>query len=164
MRIAALDDTMSGGWHAAAVSTPQEKGSLRMTTTNRLPAGVLRLLQEPNIAHVATVMPDGSPQVTPVWIDTDGTHILFNTAEGRQKTRNLRRSGRVAISITDRNTPTIYATIRGRVIEMTHEGAEGHISALAKKYTGREGFPVPAGQQRVIIKILPEKIAGQGID
>ena len=128
-----------------------------------LSPGVQKLFTEPNFGHIATVMPDGSPQVTPVWVDTDGTHIIFNTAEGRQKTRNLHRGGRVAISITDRNNPYTFATVRGRVVEMTHEGADEHIDKMAKKYLGQDRYPYRRPEeQRVIVKILPEHVSGQG--
>ncbi len=130
-----------------------------MATTAQLAPGVQKLFTEPNFGHVATIMPDGSPQVTPVWVDTDGTHIIFNTAEGRQKTRNLRRGGRIAISITDRDNPYTYATVRGRVVEMTHEGADEHIDKMAKKYLGQETYPFRAeGEQRVIFRVEPERV------
>jgi PPOX class probable F420-dependent enzyme len=136
--------------------------SVALAAAATLPPGVLKLFSEPNLGHVATVMPDGSPQVTPVWVHTDGTHIFFNTAEGRQKTRNLRRNAKVAISITDRGGGYAWATVRGRVVELIHDGAEAHIGELAKKYTGRESFQVPPGQQRVIVKVLPERVSGEG--
>jgi PPOX class probable F420-dependent enzyme len=127
-----------------------------------LPPPIARLFAEPNIGHIATVMPDGSPQVTPVWVDTDGHHVIVNTAEGRQKTRNLRRGSKVAISVADRAVPTRWAAVRGRVAELTHDGAEEHINRLALKYTGRAFGRLPAGQQRVIVKILPEHVSGPG--
>lgn len=131
--------------------------------TVQLTSGVQKLLTEPNFGHVATVMPDGSPQVTPVWLDTDGTHVLVNTADGRQKTRNLQRNARVAISVTDRDNPYTYATVRGRVVDMTHEGADEHIDKLAKKYLGQDRYPYRRpDEQRVIVKILPEHVSGQG--
>lgn len=136
-----------------------------MPLTAQLTPSVSKLFTEPNIGHVATIMPDGSPQVTPVWVDTDGTHILFNTAEGRQKTRNLERDTKVAVSITDRTNPYVMATVRGRVVEMTREGADQHIDKMAKKYLGQDRYPYRRPQeQRVIVKILPEKVAGQGTE
>ena len=131
----------------------------------QLSAGVQRLLTEPNFGHVATVMPDGSPQVMPVWVDTDGTHVLFNTAEGRQKARNLQRNSRLALSVTDRNNPYTWVTVRGRVAEMTHDGADDHIDKLAKKYLGQDHYPYrQPGEQRVIVKVLPEHVSSQGTD
>ncbi len=114
-------------------------------------------------AHLATLMPDGSPQVTPVWVDFDGTHIIVNTARGRQKDRNLRRDGRVAIEIQDPDNPYRYVEIRGRVAEITEQGADESIDRLAFKYTGSPKYQFRrAGEQRVIYKIEPEKVSGIG--
>lgn len=130
----------------------------------QLPPGVKKLFAEPNIGHVATIMPDGSPQVTPVWVDTDGTHVIFNTAAGRQKTRNLERDAKVAVSIVDRNNPYASAFIRGRVVEVTPEGGDAHIDKMAKKYTGQDRYGNHRpGEQRVIVKILPEHVSGMGL-
>jgi PPOX class probable F420-dependent enzyme len=106
-------------------------------------------------------MPDGSPQVTPVWIDYDGTYILVNTAQGRAKDRNMRRDGRVALSILDPNDAYRRVSIRGRVVEVTTEGAHDHIDYLAQKYWGRP-YTHPTGQVRVIFKIEAEHVAGTG--
>jgi PPOX class probable F420-dependent enzyme len=105
-----------------------------------LPPAVKQLFEGKNFAHVATVMPDGSPQVTLVWIDVEGDRIIVNTAEGRAKPRNVRRDPRVAISIADQQNPYRAAFIRGRVVEITREGAEDHIDKMAKKYTGAERY------------------------
>ncbi len=130
-----------------------------------LSAGQQRLLQEAQIANIATVMPDGTPQITPVWVDTDGTHIIFNTAEGRQKTRNLRRDAKVAVSVVDSANAYRWLSVRGRVVEMTHEGADAHIDKMAKKYLNQDTYPWrSATEQRVIVRILPERITGQGTD
>ena len=91
------------------------------------------LVEAPNFAHFVTLMKDGSPQVTPVWIDCDETHILVNTAEGRQKPLNLARDNRVALSILDQENPYIYIQIRGKVVEVTREGAWEHINKMARK-------------------------------
>jgi len=124
---------------------------------------VKKLFQEANIGHLATVMPDGSPQVTPMWVDFDGEHILVNTAEGRQKPRNIRRDPRVAISITREGSPYAYAQVRGRVVEVTREGAEEHIDRLAKKYLGRDRYPWrQPGELRIILKIAPEHVSSMG--
>jgi PPOX class probable F420-dependent enzyme len=116
-----------------------------------------------NYAHVATLMPDGSPQSTPVWIDIDGDTIVFNTAEGRQKARNLDRDGRVAISVADAGNPYRYIQVRGSVIEKTTEGADAHIDRLAKKYLGAESYPGrnPA-EKRVIYRVQPERVNTMG--
>lgn len=130
----------------------------------QLPRGVRRLFEEPNFAHLATLMPDGSPQSTPVWVDTDGTYIIVNTAEGRQKPRNLRRDPRVAISIVDRHDPYVRAQIRGRVVEMTREGAEEHIDRLSRKYTGHDYTDHHPDRPRLILKIVPERITSNAPD
>ena len=125
-----------------------------------LSAGVKKLFQEPNFGHLATVMPDGSPQVTPMWVDFDGKHILVNTAEGRQKPRNIRRDPRVAIDVISQSNAYAFASVRGRVVEITTEGAEEHIDRLAKKYIGQDTYPWrQPGEQRIILKIEPERVA-----
>ena len=124
-----------------------------------LPDDARELLEAPNIAHLTTLMPDGSPQVTPVWVDHDGRYVLVNTAEGRQKPRNVRRDPRVALSLTDRENPYVWAMIRGRAVELTHEGADDHIDRLAKKYLGEDRYPFrQPGEQRVIVKIEPLRV------
>jgi PPOX class probable F420-dependent enzyme len=131
----------------------------------KISEGIRKLLKEPNFANLATLMPDGSPQVTPVWVDFDGTHILVNTAEGRQKPRNMRRDPRVAVSVFNQQDPYTYATVRGRVVEVTHEGADQHIDRMAKKYLGRDVYPFRApGERRVIFKIAPEHVASVATD
>lgn len=112
-------------------------------------------------AHLATLMPDGQPQVSPVWIDFDGRHVVFNTARDRQKDRNLRRDPRVSLSILDPENPYRYLEIRGRVAEVTEEGADAHIDRLAKKYLNLDTYPYrQPGEVRVIFKINPEHVAG----
>lgn len=116
-----------------------------------------------NFAHVATLMPDGSPQVTPVWVDFDGGLVVFNTAEGRQKPRNLDRDGRVAISVIDHENPYRYIQIRGVVAEKTTSGADEHIDRMAKKYMGLDRYPYrnPA-EQRVIYVVRPLRVQTMG--
>ncbi len=124
-----------------------------------LSEGVKKLFREPNYGHMATLMPDGSPQVSPVWVDVDGDRILVNSAEGRSKPRNVRRDARVAISIYNQENPYSSAFIRGRVVEITHEGADEHIDKLAKKYLGQDKYPYhQPGDQRVILVIEPEHV------
>ncbi len=124
-----------------------------------LSEGVKKLFREPNYGHLATLMPDGSPQVSPVWVDVDGDRILVNSAEGRVKPRNVRRDARVAISIYNQESPYSSAFIRGRVVEITHEGADEHIDKLAKKYLGQDKYPYhQPGDQRVILVIEPEHV------
>ena len=130
-----------------------------------LPEGVKEILQEPNFAHLATLMPDGSPQVTPVWVDLDGDRILVNTSEGRAKPRNVRRDPRVAISIFKQDNPYSAAFIRGRVVEVTHAGAEELIDKLAKKYIGEDRFPWrEPGERRVTLVIEPEHVGSMMVD
>ena len=130
-----------------------------------LSQGIKKLFQEPNYAHVATLMADGSPQVTPVWVDIEGDRILVNTSEGRAKPRNVRRDPRVAISIVKQDNPYSSAYIRGRVAEMRHEGAKEHIDELAKKYLGQDTYPyLQPGEQRVIMVIEPEHVGSMMVD
>jgi PPOX class probable F420-dependent enzyme len=120
---------------------------------------VIRLLTGKNFAFVATLMKDGSPQITPTWIDYDGKTILINTAEGRTKQKNLSRDQRVAISIVDQNNPYNMVTIRGKVIEQTSKGADEHIDKLAKRYLGVDKYPFRSPtEKRIILKVTPEKI------
>lgn len=123
----------------------------------------LELLRGKNFGAVATLMKDGSPQNTVIWVDTDGKHVAFNTAEGRVKTNNLRRDGRVAICVFNAENPYQQVYIRGRVVEMTREGADEHIDALAKKYMGVERYPYHSPDEpRVIVKVAPERVGHMG--
>lgn len=120
------------------------------------------LLREPVLAHIATIDADGRPNISPVWVDVDGDDVLFNTAEGRVKTKNLRSNPNVAVSVVDPQDPQRVVALRGKVAEMTHDGADEHIDFLAKKYLGHERFQDRReGQQRVKIRIRPERIAMQ---
>ena len=122
-----------------------------------VPDSHLDLFKKKAFAHMATLMPDGKPQVTPVWVDYDGQNVVINTAEGRQKDRNLQRDGRVALSIIDPENPYRYLEVRGRVVERTVEGADRHIDAMALKYLGKEKYPFrQPGEVRVIYKVRPE--------
>ena len=121
------------------------------------------LFQKKAFAHLATVNADGTPQVTPVWVDFDGTHVRFNTARGRVKDTNLKRHPKVALAIMDPDNPYRYLRVVGRVVEATEQGADQHIDALAKKYLGQDRYPYrQPSEVRVTYKILPEKAAGQG--
>ena len=120
---------------------------------------VIQLLTGKNFAFVATLMKDGSPQITPTWIDYDGNSILINTAEGRVKQKNVSRDPHVAISIVDQNNPYNMLTIRGKVIEQTSSGADDHIDKLAKRYLGVDKYPFRSqDEKRVILKVQPEKV------
>ncbi|MHA1200048.1 MAG: PPOX class F420-dependent oxidoreductase [Candidatus Heimdallarchaeaceae archaeon] len=116
------------------------------------------LLFGKNFAHVATINPDGSPQVTPMWVDydKDKNEILVNTAEGRKKTRNMKVGSKVALSIPDSSNSYRYMGIQGEITEVTTEGALDHINSLALKYMGKERYPLPEGEIRVLVRIKPE--------
>ena len=119
------------------------------------------LLREKALAHVATTMPDGSPHVTPVWVDSDGKAVVFNTAKGRIKHRNLVRDPRIAISVTDKQNDYRTVVIRGRA-EFVDEGADANIDKMAKKYLDADSYPNRReGEQRVIVRVVPEQILGR---
>jgi PPOX class probable F420-dependent enzyme len=121
------------------------------------------ILDKKGFAHVATVGADGRPQITPVWVDFDGTHVRINTARGRVKDRNLSKNPHVALSVQDPDNPYRYVQIRGRVAEMTEQGADAHIDSLAKKYIGQDRYPYrQPGEKRVLIKIVPEHVQTMG--
>jgi len=129
---------------------------------NNITPEVAKLLEGKNFAFVATLMNDGSPQITPTWVDLEQNTILVNTAEGRVKHKNVSRDPRVAISVFDHNNPYNMVSIRGRVIEQTRNGADEHIDKLAKKYFGVDKYPFRSpSETRVILKIKPEKIFHQ---
>jgi PPOX class probable F420-dependent enzyme len=121
-----------------------------------IPEKFLDLLQKKAFAQLATLMPDGSPHVAPVWCDYDGHNILINTAKGRVKDRNMRRDPRVCIDILDPDNPYRHLSVRGRVVDMTEKGADEHIDKMAKKYIGQDRYPNRApGEVRVICRIEP---------
>jgi len=107
-------------------------------------------------AVLATIMPDGSPQATPVWFSTDGEHILINTLKGRVKERNMRANPHVALTIIDPDDWLQFLQVRGQVVEITEEGGRAHINFLCKKYTGDDEFWGPPDDVRVIFKVLPK--------
>jgi PPOX class probable F420-dependent enzyme len=126
------------------------------------PDGYADLLDDETkaFAFLATLMKDGSPQLTPVWFNTDGTFILINSAQGRVKDKNIRRDPRIALTIMDPNDPYRYMQIRGNVVEITTQGARQHIDNLSKKYTGRTTYTGgPLDEVRVIYKIHPEHVS-----
>jgi PPOX class probable F420-dependent enzyme len=128
-----------------------------------LPEDVVELLRRPVNCYLATVMPDGSPQVTLTWVDTDGTDVLINTVRGHQKLRNIDRDPRVALDVTDPSTPSRYVGIRGTVVSTTTDGAAEHIEALAQRYLGGP-YPWFGGrdQVRVLVRIRPEHLHRMG--
>ena len=123
-----------------------------------------KLVEEKNFAFVATLMKDGSPQITPVWIDfeKDTNTVLINTAEGRIKHKNISRDPRIAISVVNHNNPYEMVTIRGKVIEQITKGAAEHVDKLAKKYLGLDIYPYHSpNEKRVVLKIEPERVFHQ---
>jgi PPOX class probable F420-dependent enzyme len=134
-----------------------------MPKADKLSPGAVTLLQEPQLAHFTTLMADGDPQTTPVWVDVeaDGSTVLINTAAGRVKTENIERDPRVSVSVVDKGNDWRYALVRGRVVEQRIEGADAHIDAMAKKYLGRDRYPFrQSGEQRIKVYIEPEVVKG----
>ncbi|MBI2152922.1 MAG: TIGR03618 family F420-dependent PPOX class oxidoreductase [Candidatus Rokubacteria bacterium] len=130
-------------------------------STGPIPEEFLDLFQKPTFAHLATQMPDGTPQVTSVWVDYDGRHILINSAKGRLKDRNMEQRRYVALEITDPDDPNRYLAVRGPVVEITEEGADEHLDKLARRYLGRDQYPPGwkfPGEIRRIYKIAPERV------
>jgi len=125
-----------------------------------IPEKFLNLFQKKAFANLGTIMSDGSPQVTPVWVDYDGKYVRFNSALGRVKDRNVRRDPRVSLSILDPDNPYRYLAIRGRVVDITEQGADEHINRLSQKYLGQAEYPYrQPGEVRVLYKIEPEKVS-----
>jgi PPOX class probable F420-dependent enzyme len=129
-----------------------------MTKRSKLPKVVKSLVDGKNFGFLATVMPDGSPQVTPVWIDREDGTILVNTVKGRTKQKNISRDPRVALAIVDWEKPYTWAQIRGRVVQQTTKDADKHIDKLAKKYLGLNKYPW-GDKKRTIAKIVPGNVA-----
>ncbi|MBA2517692.1 MAG: PPOX class F420-dependent oxidoreductase [Solirubrobacterales bacterium] len=124
-----------------------------------LDAPVRALLEAKNFAHVGTIKKDGSCSVVPVWVHTDGEHIIVNTAEGRAWPTHLERDPRTTVTVMNLENPYEYAQIVGRVADRTREGANDVIDSLAKKYLGLDEYPMhKAGEHRVTIRIQPEKV------
>jgi PPOX class probable F420-dependent enzyme len=121
------------------------------------------LIARPVLASLTTLGPDGSPQVTPLWIDLDGDDLLFNTAKSRVKTRHMERDPRVAVSVIDPEDPYNVVALRGTVTDITAEGGDAHIDALAKKYLGVDTYPHrQEGEIRMKVRVRTDHIAMQG--
>jgi len=129
----------------------------------KLSEDLLALLRQPSTCYIATLMPDGSPQMTQTWVDTDGEHVIINSVQGYVKIRNIARDPRVAVAISAPDNPTRYFQVRGRVVDVTTVGAVDHIEMLAQKYLGTS-YPWYGGrdQVRVIIVIEPENVSSMG--
>jgi len=129
----------------------------------RIPSEYLDLFEKKAFAHLATLMPDGAPHVTPVWVDFDGTHIVINTARGRIKDRNMQARPQVAVEIMDPDNPYRYLAVRGRVVAIEEDGAAEHINrVLSPRYTGQIGDYGRDGEVRRIYRILPEHVDAHG--
>jgi len=121
------------------------------------------IFDKKTFCYVATAGTDGAPQLTPVWCEFDGTHVVFNTARGRVKDKNLAKNPRVTLAAADPDNPYRYVQVRGRVTEITEQGADAHIDKMAKKYLGQDRYPGrKAGEVRMIVKVLPERVQGMG--
>ena len=130
---------------------------------SKLTDSARKMLEGKNFVYIATVNPDGTPQVTPTWVDTDGKFVLINTAVGRVKVRNVKKNPHVALAITEQNNPYSLVIIRGKVVDqVTGRVAEDHIDKMAKKYRGLDKYPnrVP-GEQRVLLKIEPTRVVSR---
>jgi len=138
-------------------------GSFNMSkNTNQITEPVSKLFEGKNFAFVSTLMEDGSPQVTPTWIDIEDGHIIVNTAEGRAKHRNISRDPRIAICVIDQDNPYHMVTVRGKVVEQTNKGADAQIDKLTKKYLGVDKYPLRSPtEKRIIIRIKPERVSYQ---
>jgi PPOX class probable F420-dependent enzyme len=128
-----------------------------------IPKAYLDLFSKPAFAHLVTLMPDGSPQVTPVWVDLDGNTVIVNTAKGRLKDRNMKRDPRVALAVSDPANPYRYVQVRGRVSDITENGGDAHIDKMAKKYLNQDSYPYrQPSEVRVIYRITPEHVQAFG--
>jgi PPOX class probable F420-dependent enzyme len=128
-----------------------------------IPDNARPLLEKDNLASFVTLMRDGSPQVTPVWVDHDGSHLLINTARGRQKDLNLQRDSRVAVLVIDHDDGFHYVQLRGSVVEVVDgEPAWDHIDRLCLKYRGQPKYPRRPGEERLLLKIQPEHVTVNG--
>jgi PPOX class probable F420-dependent enzyme len=128
-----------------------------------LPEGLVALMHRPSPCFISTTMPDGSPQLTQTWVDTDGANIVINTVEGFQKVKNIRRDPRVAVAVSDPDNPSRYYAVRGEVLSVTSEGGAEHIEQLAQRYLGTP-YPWYGGrdQIRLILTIEPHTIHSMG--
>ena len=128
-----------------------------------IPSQFLDLFQKKAFASLATLMPDGTPQVTPVWVDYDGKRVIVNSARGRRKDRNMKAGASVALAIVDPDNPYRYLQVRGRVAEVTEQGADEHIDRMAKKYLGQDRYPGHRpGDERVVVVVEPQHTTQMG--
>ena len=121
------------------------------------------LIARPVLASLATLNPDGSPQITPLWVDLEGDDVVFNTAQGRKKARNLERDARVAVTVIDPDDAYNVVAFQGTVSDVTTDGADAHIDSLAKKYLGVDSYPMRReGEVRIRVTVRTDHIAMQG--
>ena len=136
-----------------------EKGAIM---PKALSQSVKKILEDKAYGHVITFDESGKPQVTMVWVDVDGDDVVFNTAEGRLKPKNLRRDPRVIVSVQDRNDPQSYMVFHGKAT-VTEAGADAHIDKLAKRFLGADKYPFrQPGEKRLIVRVKPDRIGGYG--
>ena len=129
----------------------------------KIPKNFMDLFEKKAFGSLSTLMPDGSPQTNPVWVDYDNGEVWVNTAVGRLKDRNMKRDPRVSVALIDPDNPYRFLEIRGKVREVTHEGADKHIDKMAKKYLGKDKYPfAQPGEQRILFKITPEHVHTMG--
>ena len=148
--------------HLPSMSVPvgaRARGTVPQTDLMQLPDKVLDLLRNRGITYLATLMPDGSPQLTQTWVDTDGEFVIINTVDGHQKVRNIRRDPRVAVTVADPDDPSDFVQLRGEVVRETTEGAAEHIDLISERYTGRP-YPWYGGrdQVRLMLYIRVDKV------
>jgi PPOX class probable F420-dependent enzyme len=151
-RLKAMDPAFAARYDAWRAAQP---------AAGPIPREFLDLFAKATFAHLATVMPDGTPHVTPVWVDYDGRHVLVNSAAGRQKDLNMERRRRVAIEIPDPDNPNRYLAVRGTVVDISERDADAHLDQLARRYLGRDRYPDSyrfPGEVRRIYRIAPERI------
>lgn len=140
-----------------------------MPKADKLSPGAVKLLKERQVALIATVMKDGSPQMTPVWVDADedGSHVIINTRDDNLKTKNFDRDPRVAITVVDSENMWRLVTVHGTVVERTKDGAVDHINRMAKKYRGQDQYPFRSpdeAQKRTIVRIKPHHVVERGTE
>ena len=136
-----------------------------MPRADRLSTGAVAFLREPHVANFVTLMPNGSPHVTVVWVDVDddGRFVFINTSDGRQKMRNIARDPRIALSVVDGNNSRRTVQVRGTVVEQNRDDAVAHIRRLSKKYRGTEEYDIRPGVQRVTLRIEPQYVTETGV-
>ena len=126
-----------------------------------IPAAYQDRFERRSFAFVATLLPDGSPHVTPTWVDFDGEYLLVNTVQNNRKDKNVRNDPRIALAIADPENPYRYLSVRGEVVERRAEGAREHLDTLAERYTGEANYAGPGGEDRVVFVIRADDISGQ---